>query len=73
MHQLKLDLKPKIHNLIINSMRGVSGSAPGMGAMTRMAGERKSQLFRGKGLEKRIGVAGRTDGTHRYHDKGSHR
>lgn len=51
MHHLKLELKPKVTGIVISSMRSVSGSAPGIGAINRMAGERRSQLFRGKGLE----------------------
>ncbi|MFH1590371.1 MAG: DUF58 domain-containing protein [archaeon] len=51
MHRLDLDLKPKLKNIIITSMKGVAGSAPGVGSHLHMAGERKALLFRGKGLE----------------------
>ncbi|NOZ80211.1 MAG: DUF58 domain-containing protein [DPANN group archaeon] len=50
MHKLKLDFKPKLTDLIITSA-SISGSGPGQGAITRTAGERKSLLYRGKGLE----------------------
>ena len=51
MFRLDIDFKPRLKNVIITSMKGVSGTGPGIGAHQRMSGERKAVLFRGKGLE----------------------
>ena len=45
MHELKLDLKPKLKGLEIASVKGVSGFSTGSGAFTRNPGEKKALLF----------------------------
>lgn len=51
MHNLKLDLKPKLQRFSMISHRGIQGTFTGAGAQARGTGEKKPMLYRGKGLE----------------------
>lgn len=51
MHNIKLDLKPKLQRFSILSHKGIQGTFTGAGAQARGTGEKKPMLYRGKGLE----------------------